>query len=335
MYKYPTHPNDSPLRRFISLPQDILLVLGPRRIPPLPSPTANSDDAVSIATSIGFSRLTSRDYVEATKKLRPDIILGLGDVAAHPKPSQRRMERMADRTLGWMKELIAGIQEDDSASRTVMFAPILPLNSTQQKYYLSEMENEYREIVSGLVLYEASSTIVIPDGLSHLPRLSIEGVDGPHALLDGIFLGIDLFTVPFIDAATDAGIALDFVFPPKLIPERKELLALGIDLWSTSHATDLSALRADCQCYTCVHHHRAFLHHLLGAKEMLGWVLLQLHNHHVLQGFFAGVRQSLTEGSFNTHRETFAKTYTLDLPTKTGQGPRLVYYLAHLTYNQP
>ncbi len=328
MFNTATASGGSPLRRFISLQEETLVVLGPRRIPPLPCPASNTDTAISIVTAVGFGTLESPDYLEAVQKLRPDIVLGMGDVAYGSKASQRRLERMGDRTLAWAKELITETADEGSESpAAVFFAPILPIEPTQQEYYLADLENELQEHLSGLVLYEAGSVPAIPATLNHLPRLLIDELDTPHKLLDAISLGIDIFAIPFIYAATDAGIALDFVFPPPVqLNEAKELLPLGIDMWSSSHAVHLAPLRSGCPCFTCTNHHRAYLQHLLGAKEMLGWVLLQLHNHHIMDGFFAGVRLCIHESTLNLNKKLFRETYELELPAKTGQGPRYISY---------
>lgn len=326
MFNTPAPPHASPLKRFIALQQDELLVLGPRRIPPLPCPASNSNTAISIATAVGFRALESKDYTEAVQKLKPDIVLGMGDVAPGSKASQRRLERMGDRTLAWTKELMDGINDEDLGSpATLIFAPILPIESNQQAFYLADLENELQRHLSGLVLHEMGSAVAVPESLNHLPRLLIGELGNPHRLLDAISLGIDLFVIPFVSAATDAGIALDFTFPPPMhLDDLKKSLHLGIDMWSPVHAIDLSPLKMDCQCYTCTNHHRAYLQHLLGAKEMLGWVLLQLHNHHIVNEFFTGVRRSILERTFNDNRKNFTTVYESELPAKTGQGPRYV-----------
>jgi queuine tRNA-ribosyltransferase len=136
-----------------------------------------------------------------------------------------------------------------------------------------------------------------------------------------------MFTIPFIGAATDAGIALDFQFSESDAMDANNVTGsspkpLGIDLWSNSHAIDLSPIVRNCRCYACSKHHRAYLQHLLAAKEMLGWVLLQVHNHHVMDNFFSAIRSSLSRGSFETDCATFEKLYESELPAKTGQGPR-------------
>lgn len=323
MFHAPALLDESPLRRFISLQRDTLLILGSRRIPPLPCPASNTNSAISIVTAMGFGSLESSDYVKAVRKLQPDILLGMGDVIIGQKVGSKRMEKMGDRTLAWIKEMVVGISDEgEGLNRTALFAPILPIESEQQSYYLDDLQDELQEHLAGLVLYEARSILAIPKNLINLPRLLIGEPESPHKVLDGIWLGIDMFSVPFIYTATDAGIALDFSFPPKQATKANDLIPLGVDMWSPVHAVDLSPLRMGCQCYTCTSHHRAYVQHLLGAKEMLAWVLLQLHNHQVMDDFFTGVRRSLDEGSFDHDKTIFAKMYENGLPAKTGQGPR-------------
>lgn len=265
--------------------------------------------------------------MEAVQKLRPDIVLGMGDVVIGQAPSQKRKEKMGDRTQTWVKEMVNGLNNLDEASyRAAFFAPILPLPEGQQSFYLMDLRDDFRDYLSGLVLYEADSVVSVPQNLCHLPRLCIEGSEGPHKILDEVAVGIDILTIPFIGAATDAGIALDFSFPSGKALKKERLLPLGIDTWASENATNLSSLRQNCTCFTCTNHHLAYVQHLLNAKEMLGWILLQLHNHHVMDEFFAGIRHSIKEGSFHAEKQNFAKIYEAQLPAKTGQGPRSALY---------
>ena len=267
--------------------------------------------------------LESSDYVEAVQKLRPDIVLGMGDVLFGHKPGVKRQECMGDRTLAWVNQLVSGMKdEEEGTTRTAFFAPILPIEAGLQNWYLDSLQEELASHVAGLVLYDNASIDAVPKSLQHLPRLSLAELNSPHKLLDAINLGNDIFTVPFINEATDAGIALDFQFPCSSNVANGSRLPLGIDMWSSLLATDLSPLRETCGCYSCTNHHRAFVQHLLNAKEMLGWVLLQIHNHHIMNAFFAGVRQSIREESFEVDRACFGNVYVADLPAKTGQGPR-------------
>jgi queuine tRNA-ribosyltransferase len=59
---------------------------------------------------------------------------------------------------------------------------------------------------------------------------------------------------------------------------------------------------------------------------MLGWVLIQLHNHAIMAAFFDGVRASLDASTFDTDVAAFEAYYEPALPEKTGQGPRIRGY---------
>ena len=341
MYKFPALPSESPLRKFIALQRDAVLILGPRRIPPVICPASNTYTGIKIMTAVGFGTLESEKYVEAAQTLRPDVVLGLGDVVYGTESGPKRIEKMGDRTLVWLKEMIAGLASEGEGckgiKRPALFAPILPVDKELQSYYLDHLGDEMYKEVQGVFLYNASSVDAIPASMEKLPRLALTEPKSPHRILHEISLGFDLFTISFIDSATDAGIALDFSFPalvPTVESPRTKVRPLGLDMWSSLYATSRAPLSSDCICYTCTFHHRAYLQHLLSAKEMLGWVLLQVHNHHIIDMFFDGVRQSIKNGSFSTDRRVFERTYETELPSKTGQGPRYACNKAYfdLTY---
>jgi len=330
------------LRNFIALPQDELLIIGPRRTPPVPCPTSNTRTTLQILTSVGFRQLKTDDYVHFMLRLKPDIVVGLGDITYRDKPGQRRIDKMSERTERWTKELVEAKHAEEklrTGHTSHFFAPILPISGEIQSSYLELLAGDMQSAVSGVAIYSADSLADLPEPLIPLPRLSFTEPSTPHTLLHEISLGIDIFTIPFINAATDAGIALDFQFPappyPPALPNPHTTPStamsspprpLGIDMWLPEHATNLSPLHPDCKCYTCITHHRAYVQHLLSAKEMLAWVLLQVHNLRVMDAFFRGVRDSIGTGSFENDRDVFRKVYVAELPEKTGQGPRYVLY---------
>jgi queuine tRNA-ribosyltransferase accessory subunit len=330
VFKVPTTARESALRKFTCLPQDILLIMGPRRVPPVACSQANSGSSVSILASGGFRQLEADDYVVATQKLRPDIVVGLADLVVGLRAGVKRQEKMVDRTHAFTRNATQQLYENgnglESQLGTLYFAPILPLENTQQMLYLGELGDELQPYISGLGLYESHSLAIIPESLGNLPRLMFSEPKTPQDALRDISLGADLITVPFIGAASDGGIALDFSFPPPGIDQTDERRVLGIDMWSSAHATDLSPLVQGCQCYTCTKHHRAYVRHLLSAKEMLAWTLLQIHNYHIIDCFFAAVRNSIRNGTFNETVRVFEQTYQTTLPQITGQGPRYVLW---------
>ncbi|KAI9885559.1 MAG: Thymidylate kinase [Watsoniomyces obsoletus] len=289
----------------------------------------------------------------------------MADYVTHQHSSTGRISKMGDRTLVWTRQMIeacVSLSAEDNNSTSegdqpALFAPILPIPLEEQSYYLDELlEEDLLRHVSGLAIHDASLLPSLPEQFQDLPRLSLDdAIRTPHDVLYQISLGIDLFSPTFIGAATDGGIALDFSFPqPASLsghvveradngfqdqtsnktdmiqdqgqPPHNEINALGIDMWSPHHATDLNPLRPNCECYTCRRHHRAFVHHLLITSEMLGWVLLQIHNLHVIDLFFAGIRTSIANGEFDRDRHVFERVYQSDFPPQTGQGPRIRGY---------
>jgi queuine tRNA-ribosyltransferase subunit QTRTD1 len=329
------HPQQTPpifqydvpesLRRFIALTEDTLLILGARRNPPIPSPVANTNTEVGLSTSVGFRSISSEYYAAAARKLQPDIVVGLADIPfGQETVGTKRKDKMADRTELWLRDMIArrGTLEKDE-KRWSIFAPILPIERDLQSWYLEHVVDDMLDHVSGVAIYDAYLLDDLPDQLHHLPRLSFHTPASPQELLRQVSFGMDLFTVPFLADVTDAGIVLDFTFPaPPKDGASSTRRSLGIDMWHEDHATSLAPLSDGCTCYACTKHHRAFLQHLLAAKEMLGWVLIQLHNHAITSAFFAGIRASIEAGTFDVDVAAFEAYYEPALPEKTGQGPR-------------
>ncbi|KAJ5223731.1 TRNA-guanine transglycosylase family protein [Penicillium chermesinum] len=317
---------------YIGLEDYMPLILGPRRVPPIACPAANTETSIAILTSVGFGQLTGTHYIEAARALKPDIVIGLADLIIGRPPGVKRRSKMVDRTHAYTQDTLERLYGDSLAesekASALFFAPILPLDNTQQSLYLEDLEGEFRHRLFGLALYESASLSLVPEGLGSLPRLLLSEPSSPQDLLREISLGADLLAAPFVDAASDSGIALDFSFPAPSSAQHNaaQPLHLGFDLWSSVHTIDTSPLREGCACYACKHHHRAYFHHLLSAKEMSAWALLQIHNHHIIDLFFAGVRDSIQRGSFEEDVEIFNRAYASKIPDRTGQGPRLRGY---------
>ncbi|CAI6305635.1 unnamed protein product [Periconia digitata] len=318
-----------PLRTFNALPNDSLVILGPRRNPPIATPNGHTNSEVSILTSVGFRMLSSEYYAAAARKLQPDIVIGLADIPfGQARVGIKRKDKMSDRTEVWLRDIIAKQATIEKEERKFnIFAPILPIERDVQSWYLEHLLDDMVDKISGVAIYDAYLLDDLPDELHHLPRLSFHVPSSPHEVLRQIGLGVDILTVPFVTTATDAGIALDFTFPPPSEKSQDNVRqALGVDMWDSDLATSVTPLSKDCACYACAKHHRAYIQHLLSAKEMLGWVLIQIHNHAVLNAFFEAVRVSIERGSFDADVEAFAAFYEPQLPEKTGQGPRVRGY---------
>ncbi|KAI1135634.1 tRNA-guanine transglycosylase [Hypoxylon sp. FL0543] len=321
------------LHAYTATPAPVATVLGARRHPAVIAPMGNGKDYVSIFTSTGFQQLKNKEYYRAIERLQPDVAIPLADLTfgnsqiRNKLPNPKRQLRMVERTEDWLAELIQlrSAEDKSEAASPPIFAPLLPVSYPMQWEYINRLSQEYLEHLSGLAIYDAD---ILPDlsghgSLDFLPRLSMDFITSPHEILRQVRLGVDVFTLPFINAVSDAGIALTFSFPPPS-PTDSVLQPLGIDMWSQDHQISLKPLVDGCKCYTCTKHHRAYVQHLLNAREMLGWTLLQIHNHHMLNKFFEGIRAALSAEppTFERDIEVFSRTFESELPKGTGERPR-------------
>lgn len=313
--------HQQPLRSFIGLHEQCLSILGPRRLPCLPSAHQNTNSSLGISTLVGFASLELQDYIRATSLLKPDISISLADLYSTEKAGKKRVVKSADRTHAWLRDTLS---VDNGNSET--FASVLSIEKEQQSFYLCDLGDEYASQISGLCLYQPETTEVLPQGLDDKARLCLSEPKTPHDLLRAVALGVDMITIPFVTSTSEAGIAFDFIFKQDSPGVRQDKASLGVDMWSTTHATDTSALSQDCQCYACKRHHRAYVHHCLQAREMLAWTLLQVHNFHVIHNFFIQIRQSIADGTFDADTRMFEQTYESSLPQNNGEGPRVRGY---------
>jgi queuine tRNA-ribosyltransferase len=110
------------------------------------------------------------------------------------------------------------------------------------------------------------------------------GVGRPVDLLNAIAAGIDLF---------------DCVLPTRNGRNASAFTANGpLRLRNAKHQRDSGPLQSGCECYTCQHFSRAYLHHLFAADEMLGPTLLSLHNLAYYLRLMRGAREAIRAGRY-------------------------------------
>jgi queuine tRNA-ribosyltransferase len=115
-----------------------------------------------------------------------------------------------------------------------------------------------------------------------LPRKKpryLMGVGKPDDIIGAVARGIDMF---------------DCVLPTRSGRNGQAFTRNGaINIRNAKYAEDLSPLDNKCQCYTCKNHHRAYLHHLVRAKEILGATLMTWHNIHYYQDIMRNLQQKI------------------------------------------
>ena len=110
------------------------------------------------------------------------------------------------------------------------------------------------------------------------------GVGTPGNILEGGRRGIDIF---------------DCVMPTRNARHGHAFTHEGVrNLLNAKYELDTSPLEEGCQCPTCQHFTRAYVHHLLKAGEMLGMRLMVLHNLFFYNTLLEQIRNALDAGKF-------------------------------------
>jgi queuine tRNA-ribosyltransferase len=120
------------------------------------------------------------------------------------------------------------------------------------------------------------------------------GVGTAEDLVHGVARGIDLF---------------DCVLPTRIARHGAAMTRRGqIALRNQEHARSDHPLDEQCDCYTCRHFSRAYLRHLVKAKEILAATLLTIHNLSTLIRLAREMRSAILEGRFASYAaETLAR----------------------------
>jgi queuine tRNA-ribosyltransferase len=110
------------------------------------------------------------------------------------------------------------------------------------------------------------------------------GVGNPTTMLQAIGLGVDMF---------------DCVLPTRTARTGTAFSSTGrMNLRNARYARDFGPLDPGCACPTCTTFTRAYLRHLVMAKEMLGATLITLHNLHFLIDLTRRARDAVLAGTY-------------------------------------
>jgi queuine tRNA-ribosyltransferase len=123
----------------------------------------------------------------------------------------------------------------------------------------------------------------------HLPENKpryLMGVGTPEDLINGVLRGIDIF---------------DCVLPTRLARHHSTFSPQGrLNLMNAAFVRDEGPIDETCDCYTCQTFTRAYLRHLIAAKELLAGTLISIHNLRALIRLMEQIRVYIAEGIFES-----------------------------------
>ncbi len=155
--------------------------------------------------------------------------------------------------------------------------------------------------IGGLAVGEGHDTMLsvldftTPQLPEDRPRY-LMGVGKPDDLVAAVARGVDMF---------------DCVLPTRSGRTNQAFTRTGtVNMRNARHKDDPAPLDPVCTCYCCANFSRAYLHHLVMAKEILGMMMLTRHNLHYYQELMAGMRTAIEAGSFADFQKAFSEQYS-------------------------
>ena len=158
---------------------------------------------------------------------------------------------------------------------------------------IAEMDLD-RYAVGGLAVGESHEEMyhILEETVPYLPQdkpTYLMGVGTPANILEGVERGIDFF---------------DCVYPSRNGRHGHVYTDHGkLNLFNQKYEKDMRPIEEGCGCPACRTYSRAYIRHLLKAKEMLGMRLCVLHNLYFYNHMMEEIRDALDAGDFAGYKK--------------------------------
>jgi queuine tRNA-ribosyltransferase len=287
------------LHEYMQWPQPILTDSGGYQVFSLAGMRKIDEDGVTFKSYIDGSmhRFTPESATAIQEQLGADIIMAF-DECAIPDQYDYSLKAM-ERTHRWAERCQAAHTRQDQALFGIVQGGIFPDLREKSARFISNLDFPGHAI-GGLSVGESKTdmyrTIEFVNTILPVekPRY-LMGVGSPEDLIHGIQRGIDIF---------------DCVLPTRLARHQAAMTFTGrLNLLNSVHTRDPRPIDETCVCYTCQHFSRAYLRHLIQAKEILAATLISIHNLHTLIELARRARQAILEGNFQPFATSFLENY--------------------------
>lgn len=233
------------------------------------------------------------------------------DECAPAKAERDYVEKSVARTTRWLARCKKEMQRLNSLPDTVNPNQLL-FGINQGAVYTDIRIDHAKRIseldlpgyaVGGLAVGETHEEMyhILDETVPYLPQAKptyLMGVGTPANILEAVDRGIDFF---------------DCVYPSRNGRHGHVYTKFGkINLFNAQYEKDDRPIEEGCQCPVCKNYTRAYVRHLLKAKEMLGMRFCVLHNLYFYNHLMEDIRGAIEEGrysAFKKERLEMLKTY--------------------------
>jgi len=278
------------LHSFMQWPKPMLTDSGGFQVFSLALTRKIDDDGVTFKSHIDGSthRLTPEKSITIQENLGADIIMAFDECS---DPNDREYSRKAmERTHRWAERCLKVHQRSDQALFGIVQGGVDPELRAASARTITSMPFPGIAI-GGLSVGETKEEmhntldVVTPLLPVDKPRY-LMGVGTPEDLINGIARGVDIF---------------DCVLPTRLARHHSAFSSTGrLNLMNASFKRDMRPIDENCTCYTCRTFTRAYIRHLINAREFLAGTLISIHNLHSLIQLVEDIRGYILEGTFES-----------------------------------
>jgi queuine tRNA-ribosyltransferase len=296
------------LHHFMNWKKPILTDSGGFQVYSLSKSRKIDDEGVIFKSHIDGSmhHFTPEKSIQIQEALGADIIMAFDECA---EPEDREYSKVAmSRTHRWLERCISAKTRSDQALFGIVQGGIFPDFRKQSAEFSANLDLPGYAI-GGLSVGESKKDMhaMIEIVNSILPRAKpryLMGVGSPEDLIHGIARGVDIF---------------DCVLPTRLARHHAAFTPFGrINLVNNANSSDHAPIDDSCTCYTCRNFSRAYLRHLILAREILAATLISIHNLNFLLDLTRRARNAVLESQY----EVFSHEFLDKWHSKSGNIPR-------------
>ncbi|HET9590914.1 MAG TPA: tRNA guanosine(34) transglycosylase Tgt [Anaerolineales bacterium] len=278
------------LHHFMQWHRPILTDSGGFQVFSLAQTRVIDDDGVTFKSHIDGSthRFTPEKSIAIQENLGADIIMAFDECS---DPNDRAYSAIAmARTHRWAERCLRAKTRSDQALFGIVQGGVQADLRAESARFIASLDTPGIAI-GGLSVGEtkeemrATLEVVTPLLPENKPRY-LMGVGTPEDLIDGVARGIDLF---------------DCVLPTRLARHHAAFSPEGrLNLMNATFSRDERPVDMTCDCYTCKTFTRAYLRHLIVARELLAGTLISIHNLRALVRLMEEIRGAIAAGNFET-----------------------------------
>lgn len=240
------------------------------------------------------------ESMQIQSNLASTIAMAFDECPPHPA-TREYMQNSVNRTTRWLarckKEMARLNSLEDTINKKQMLFGINQGGTFEDIRIAHAKEIAQMDLdgyaIGGLAVGESHEEMyrILDEVVPHLPLEKptyLMGVGTPANILEAVDRGVDFF---------------DCVYPSRNGRHGHAYTNFGkINLLNARFETDGKPIEEGCQCPACKHYSRAYIRHLLKAKEMLGLRLVVLHNLYFYNTMMEEIRAAIRENRYKEYK---------------------------------